>query len=70
MCLPHRSLSQRDNDKPHRDIVELLLSNGANIDHKNHAGLTALDLAKDDNNLINLVEDEKERRGKGGNWWN
>jgi len=63
-------IAQRDNDKPHRDIVELLLSNGASIDHKNNAGLTALELAADDNNLIQLVLDEKERRAKGGNWWN
>ena len=61
-------IAQRDNDKPHRDITEILLHNGADVHAKNNEGLTAIDLAKDDNSLIRLVEDEKEARSKGGFW--
>ena len=61
-------IAQRDNDKPHRNITEILLHNGADVHAKNNEGLTAIDLAKDDNSLIRLVEDEKEARSKGGFW--
>jgi len=59
-------IAQRDDDKPHRDILELLLQSGANIEVKNKAGLSAIDLAKDDNSIIKLINDEKDRRKKGG----
>ena len=59
-------MEQRDDDKPHRDILELLLQSGANIEVKNKAGLSAIDLAKDDNSIIKLINDEKDRRKKGG----
>jgi len=61
-------IAQRDDDKPHRDIVEMLLRAGASVTMKNGAGETVSDLAKDDNSLIQMVEDEKERRAEGG-WW-
>ena len=65
-CVCATWMEQRDDDKPHRDILELLLQSGANIEVKNKAGLSAIDLAKDDNSIIKLINDEKDRRKKGG----
>ena len=62
-------LAQELNDRPHRDIVEMLLNAGASINDKNHAGLSVRDLAMDDNSLIKLVDDERDRRASGGSWW-
>lgn len=61
-------IAQRDDDKPHRDITEMLLTAKADINHKNTAGLTCLDLAKDDQSLIKIVDDEVKRRAAGGGW--
>ena len=58
-------IAQRDADKPHRDIVEILLQYGASIAHKNTAGLTAVELAKEDHSILKLIHDEEARRASG-----
>ena len=46
------------------DVVELLVKNGAGINHKSDAGNTALDVAEDSGNNL-LVELLKENRAIG-----
>jgi len=73
-CMIAMFLAERDADAPHIKIVELLLRAGCSLTLTNKLGQTVLDLAKDDNSLIALVEDELELRereaqeGRGG-WW-
>jgi len=72
-CMIAMFLAERDADAPHIKIVELLLRAGASCDLKNKKGETVMDLAKDDNSMIDMVEEElklREREGKGGaGWW-
>ena len=72
-CMIAMFLAERDADAPHIKIAELLLRAGASCDLKNKKGETVMDLAKDDNSMIDMVEEElklREREGKGGaGWW-
>jgi ankyrin repeat protein len=62
-------LAERDADVPHIKLCEMLFGKGASLDIKNRAGKNVLDLANDDNSLIKMVEDERDRRaGKWGVW--
>ena len=71
-CMIAMFLAERDADAPHIKIVELLLRAGADLNLKNKKGETVMDLAKNDNAMIDMVEEEiklREREGKGGAMW-
>ena len=71
-CMIAMFLAERDADAPHIKIVELLLRAGADLNLKNKKGETVMDLAKNDNSMIDMVEEEiklREREGKGGAMW-
>jgi len=55
-------LAERDADRPHVNICRLLLQHGASVDIKNSQGKDVMALAKDDNSLIKMIDDEVELR--------
>ena len=54
---------------PHIKIVEMLLTKGASLDIKNKAGKNVVDLAEDDNSMIAMIENERDRRAGGWGMW-
>ena len=57
-------VAERDADTPHIKICEMLLQSGASLTLTNKAGHTVIEMAKDDNSLLNMIKQEVASRAR------